>query len=205
MFWGVFRLVMALLLLSWAAGFGWYIAQVPVQKPETERQTDAIVALTGGLLRIGEALDILLDGKAEWLFISGVGEGITIDDIPELQSERLDAEMRSRIMLGYQAQDTFGNAEEVAAWLSQHPEIQAVRLVTAHYHMPRALSFFEKRLPTVDIVPHPVFPPQVPVDEWWKSPVALRYLVTEYHKNIGSIYQAYQGKAATSPADKTAP
>jgi uncharacterized SAM-binding protein YcdF (DUF218 family) len=48
--------------------------------------------------------------------------------------------------LGFEAETTRSNAEEVSAWVAKH-RFRSIRLVTAAYHMPRARAELEARLP----------------------------------------------------------
>src|SRR3546814_14678895 len=58
--------------------------------------------------------------------------------------------------LGYEADNTRGNAVETAAWMKDQ-DFTSLRLVTATYHMPRSLLEFRRPMPDIEIVPHPVF------------------------------------------------
>jgi uncharacterized SAM-binding protein YcdF (DUF218 family) len=48
--------------------------------------------------------------------------------------------------LGFEAETTRSNAEEVSAWVAKR-RFRSIRLVTAAYHMPRARTELEARLP----------------------------------------------------------
>ena len=52
------------------------------QKPET--RADGIVAMTGGAQRIGDAIDLLAQGYAKRLLISGVNEKTSREEIARL-------------------------------------------------------------------------------------------------------------------------
>ena len=52
------------------------------QKPET--RADGIVAMTGGAQRIGDAIDLLAQGYAKRLLISGVNEKTSREEISRL-------------------------------------------------------------------------------------------------------------------------
>jgi uncharacterized SAM-binding protein YcdF (DUF218 family) len=87
------------------------------------------------------------------------------------------------VSLGYEAETTYGNAQETARWVERN-DFASVRLVTAAYHMPRSLLEFRRRMPEVTIVPHPVFPDHVKQDEWWRWPGSTHLLVGEYAKYL---------------------
>lgn len=159
--------------LLWLAGLGWFAAQIPQGKSDSPH-ADAIVILTGGKGRVDHGLALLAEGKAEKLFISGVGGPASRQEL----LQRLPAETRDKIsegavMLGYGAENTIGNAEETAGWVKAN-HITSVLLVTSNYHMPRSLSEFrEKMPPDVAIVPAPVF-----------SGNESKFLLSEYHKYL---------------------
>lgn len=140
--------------------YGWFLGRIPTTVAEPLRQTDGIVVLTGGALRLDEAAILLADGRARRLLISGV----SIDSKPEDIRGRLpalgDELFRCCVDLGYQARNTIGNAGETAAWVRAN-DIKTLRVVTAAYHMPRTLVELRRVLPGVEFVAHPVFPERV--------------------------------------------
>ena len=69
-------------------------------------------------------------------------------------------------VLGHEAINTLGNAHETAQWIRSQG-FRSLRLVTAWYHMPRSLLEFDRAMPEIDIVAHPVFPEQVKQERWW--------------------------------------
>src|SRR3546814_12347328 len=78
-----------------------------------------------------------------------------------------------------------GNAEEAAEWMRERG-FHSLRLVTAHYHMPRSRRLFVHAMPGVTIVPHPVFPAAVRADSWWRWPGTTRLLAQAYVKYLRS-------------------
>src|SRR3546814_80724 len=90
------------------------------------------------------------------------------------------------ITLGRAATDTMGNAEEAAKWMRERG-FHSLRLVTAHYHMPRSQRLFVHAMPEVTIVPHPVFPAAVRADSWWRWPGTTRLLTQEYVKYLAAL------------------
>ena len=80
------------------------------ERPPASR-TDGIVVLTGGSQRIGDAIDLLAQGYATRLLISGVNERTSRDEI-----ERLNPGQRRLfdccVYLDYRARNTIGNAIE---------------------------------------------------------------------------------------------
>ncbi len=177
-------LIVLLAFSVWAAGFCWFVARVPTTVEDENSVTDAIVVLTGGRGRLLAGINLLAEGKADKLLISGVGEKSTISDLQNL-SEELSAvqvkPLEGRIVLGHMAYSTQTNAIEAAIWMElQH--YKSLRLVTANYHIPRSMAQFEAEMPGVHIIPHPVFPASVKLGAWWKFPGSARLLVSEYTK-----------------------
>jgi uncharacterized SAM-binding protein YcdF (DUF218 family) len=90
------------------------------------------------------------------------------------------------VELGTQAQNTIGNARETAKWIEEN-EIDSIILVTAFYHMPRSLAEMQNADPEVFIIPYPVFPDGVYVEQWWRGPGSARLLATEYLKYVAAL------------------
>lgn len=178
----ILRVVSPLALLGaiWLVGLLWFAAELPKEVADEVRQTDAIVVLTGGSARLSQGLDLLSEGKAQKLFVSGVYRGVDITDLFRVRQESPD-EFACCVTLGHEADDTRGNAVETAAWLHEQG-FRSLRLVTANYHMPRSLIEFRHLLPDSVIVPHPVFPANFKHSEWWLWPGSASLLASEYSK-----------------------
>jgi uncharacterized SAM-binding protein YcdF (DUF218 family) len=175
-------LVVGLLLAGLIAGFFHFAASLPEQVAEPARHTDAIVVLTGGSGRVSTGLRLLERRRADKLFVSGVYKGVDVSELLRV-SQQAPGWLTCCVTLGYEAETTYGNAVETAAWV-QRNGFGSVRLVTAAYHMPRSLLEFRRRMPKVTIVPHPVFPDHVKQDEWWRWPGSAHLLVGEYGKYL---------------------
>ena len=177
------------LAILWAVGLISYIAlvaQIPSFNPSTKGlKADAAIVLTGGSERIEAGLGLLKEGHIKQLFISGVHQDATIERLTQGQNVP-SAQQRCCIALGYQAQDTAGNAQEAAAWLKDK-NYSAVVLVTAHYHMLRSLLEFRRALPTLEIIPFAVAPKRVNTDEWWNSAPSVKLFLEEYHKLLAAF------------------
>ena len=141
--------------------------------------TDAIVVLTGGGERVQTALTFLEERYADHLLISGVNQQVALSDL----AGQLPAGLAQNVTLGYQAQDTRGNAREVAQWIDGRP-IRTILLVTSFYHMPRGIFEVLRQSPDLKIVPLPVFPRSFDDSVDW---IRTRYawlLFVEYHKYL---------------------
>jgi uncharacterized SAM-binding protein YcdF (DUF218 family) len=140
----------ALALLLW---FGFTMPEAP---DDAAAKTDAIVVLTGGEERIEQAFQLLQQGMASRMYITGAGVSLTK---PQLLKRLGDppAELAARIELGFRASNTRGNATETAAWFNSQ-NLRSMRLVTANYHMRRSVLWFRRDMPDARIVRHPVVP-----------------------------------------------
>jgi len=172
---GVLLLAVAAL---WLGGFLWFARQIPHGVADLDTDTDAIVVLTGGSLRVQSGLTLLASGKAKKLFISGVYHGTDVAALLKA-SHQSPEHVACCIVLGHEADNTLGNALETAQWMHQEG-FHSLRLVTASYHMPRSLLEFSRAMPDVSIIAHPVFPERDRADRWWGSPRVF----AEYHKYL---------------------
>ena len=175
-------MVAGVLLAGVVAGFLGFVASLPETVGEPARRTDAIVVLTGGSGRVSTGLRLLERGRADKLFVSGVYKGVDVSELLRV-SKQAPRWLTCCVTLGYEAETTYGNAVETAAWVRRNG-FGSVRLVTAAYHMPRSLLEFRRRMPEVEIVPHPVFPDHVKQDDWWRWPGSAHLLAGEYGKYL---------------------
>src|SRR5690606_842180 len=92
------------------------------------------------------------------------------------------------ITLGRIATSTRGNGQEIGEWARQKG-IGSLRVVTAGYHMPRALLELRRNMPDVILLPHPVQP---------AGPrPALR--LREYAELVGAFFGLYALKPDAPP------
>jgi uncharacterized SAM-binding protein YcdF (DUF218 family) len=179
--------VILAVLLPIAIGFAQFTANLPEPTADQSR-TDAIVVLTGGGDRISTGLALLEAGKAQRLFVSGVHPGVDVAELLKVdrtdQGSALPAPaVVSRIDLGDTAGDTFGNAVETVDWMRAN-HFRSMRLVTADYHIRRALIEFRMAAPDLVIIPNPVRPPRVDTQHWWHDGSAFGVLLNEYGKYL---------------------
>lgn len=147
-------------------------------------RADGIVVLTGGAERIAGAMDLLRDGRAQRLLISGVHPqtsarqiGLLVDAGPSIFDCCID--------LDRQAANTIGNAVETAKWVRDH-RFGSIIVVTSAYHMPRSLAELGHAMPEVELVPYPVARPTLELERWWLNPRTARLLLEEYLKYMAS-------------------
>lgn len=169
----------------WLIGLWRFAASMPTAIADPARQTDAIVVLTGGSLRVESGLRLLAAGKAKKLFVSGVYRGVDVNEL--LRASRQAPEsVACCIVLGHTAADTLGNASETAEWMSAEG-FHSLRLVTANYHMARSLLEFTRAMPDIEIVPNPVFPEFLSKRPWWQSRRAATLIAGEYSKYLFAL------------------
>jgi uncharacterized SAM-binding protein YcdF (DUF218 family) len=172
------------LLMIWVAGLGLFIVSSVLVRVDAESPTDAIVVLTGGRLRLESGLALLAEGKAKKLFISGVNPRVERDVL--LRSLGPAAEREACcIVLGHEADNTYGNARETAGWM-RGEGYRSLRLVTSWYHMRRSLLEFSRAMPRVTIIAHPVFAHHVDPEGWWGWHGAVWVVIGEYHKYLAA-------------------
>ena len=167
------------LLLGWAAGLAWFIRIADQAEPAPPR-ADGIVALTGGAERVETALRLLSAGRAEWLLVSGIGPGSDLAALAR-RSGVDAAALTPRVELGRQATSTRGNAIETEAWV-RSKGIHSLIVVTAWYHMPRALTELARAMPGVVLYPVPVEPEGSHVP----ALATARLLAEEYTKYLAA-------------------
>lgn len=168
----------AVLAACWLGGFVWFLDMTRHQ-PDLPPlpHTDGIVALTGGAGRVELALHLLESGQADRLLLSGIGGGTDLSTLGRRAG--IDtALLSSRVTLGRYAASTRGNGVETASWAEQN-HIGSLIVVTAAYHMPRALAELRQALPHARLFPVSVNLGGVPD----KGP-SLRLEMEEYSKYL---------------------
>jgi uncharacterized SAM-binding protein YcdF (DUF218 family) len=180
------------LLGAWLGGLIWFTSDLDAPSSAPDTVTDAIVVLTGGAGRLDAGLDLLRAGKARKLFISGVPPGVT--ESAEVRLTRNPpAWITCCVVLGHEAGNTIGNAVETAAWLRREG-YRSLRLVTANYHMRRALLEFRRALPPdTRIVPEPVLPDFERRAPWWRWRGSERVVLVEYTKYLFALVRPLIG------------
>ena len=180
--------------LAFGVGFAWFVHRVgmPGQAPP---HTDGIVAFTGGPERVETALRLIAEDRADRLLLSGIGGGAELAEL----ARRAGVDPRPlapRVMIDRSATTTRGNAADTAAWARDNG-IHSLLVVTAAYHMPRALAELARALPEVTLYPLPVAPP----DRSERTAFPLRLVAEEYIKFL----VAATGLSAVLPMRETPP
>lgn len=163
--------------IAWGGGFASF-DRAARQRHGPPPQAEAIVVLTGGAERVDTALRLLAEGRAPLLLVSGVGRGT---DLLELSRRvPLSPEQAAHVTLGRAATTTLGNAGETAAWVRER-KVGSLIVVTAGYHMPRALLELGRALPGVALHPVMVQPPAL---RGGLEFATVRMLANEYDKYL---------------------
>jgi uncharacterized SAM-binding protein YcdF (DUF218 family) len=189
------------LIVLWGAGLLAFVAAIPQPGSSTDadRPTDGIIVLTGGSDRLAEGFRLLDRHLAKKLLISGVAQGVTLEQLIDRLGDQKDsvpsaAELACCVTLGYAAESTVGNAEESADWLRKNGA-SSVRLVTANYHMLRSQLEFRRAMPDITVITNPVFPTEVRDRYWFVKPHTLLLLMNEYHKYLIALARDLPGAA----------
>ena len=182
----VFATVIAVATL-WLGGFLHFARGLPTTQGELGPPHDGIVVLTGGPLRLPAGLDLLSTGAARRLFVSGVNPGVTASMLTGY-AEKADL-FDCCVDLGFAATDTATNAVETAEWATMHRARQLI-VVTAAWHLPRAMVELRRRLPDAVLTPWPIQSERMPLDRWWASPGTFATLALEFNKYAVALVRA---------------
>jgi uncharacterized SAM-binding protein YcdF (DUF218 family) len=165
---------------AWFAGFVWFVRD-SLRPASLPAHADGIVALTGGADRIATALQLLQQNRARLLLISGVG--LNTEFAALFRGTGIDpASLTGRVTVGRAATDTLGNADEAADWARAH-DLHSLIVVTASYHMKRALTEIGRTLPDARLFPAPVLPPALRGSAGIST---IRLLADEYTKFLAA-------------------
>ena len=178
--------LIAFLAAAIAAGFVGFANSLAREERPLEIEAESVVALTGGSDRVFEAAGLLARRQARRLLITGVNP-----TTHEAALERILPISRELFIccvdLGYQAQDTEGNARETREWMQRLGLKGPLIVVTSNYHMPRALLELGAALPKVELHPYPVVGERVRVENYLEDRHVLRLLLREYFKYLRAL------------------
>jgi uncharacterized SAM-binding protein YcdF (DUF218 family) len=178
-------LVAILVVLAiWTAGLLAFADRVARLTPADEPQrAQGIVALTGASdLRLEAATRLLENGKGQRLFVSGVNRKTTRKDMLGVTGAAKQV-FDCCVDLGFSAADTIGNGSESAEWARAMGYTHLI-LVTADFHMPRAMLELHSAMPEAKITPYPVATPAYDADHWASSTQGARRIALEYCKYL---------------------
>ncbi len=161
---------------------------IPPAAENNPAQTDAIVVLTGGDLRLRGGIELMRAGKGRVLFVSGVDRRVDLDQLLRSAGEKSAKNwLICCIVLGHEARNTTGNAEETGEWM-RRVGYHSLRLVTAWYHMPRSLLEFRRAMPDLEIIPHPVFSEEANAQNSRGWPGTMPVLIGEYARYLAAMF-----------------
>ncbi len=166
-----------------------------MERPAIAGSADAIVALTGGAARISDAVELLNDGRADRLLITGVHPDTTTEVLAASAPGRDDL-FACCVDLGYAALNTVGNAKEARDWARQHG-FRRLIVVTSNYHLPRSLNEMRREMPEAVLIAYPVVASRHELTGWWRNPATARLLMSEYAKYLMSIFRLRWRPATT--------
>ena len=175
--------LLALMGLLWAVGLWAFAERVAASTPAREpAYADGVVALTGASnVRLEAAEKLLEDGRAKRMLISGVNRVATRSEVKEV-ARGVGRAWDCCVDLGFRAEDTRGNAQEIAGW-TRHHGYRSLIVVTADYHMPRAVLELRAQLPGVALTRYPVVT-DLNARRWWSTSGDLRRIGLEYCKYL---------------------
>ena len=182
-----FLALLGIIALVWLVGLFAFAERVrgltPAQEPA---RADAIVALTGpSAERVNAAIRLLEQGKGDRVLISGVNRDVRRQELRALTpgSNRL---FNCCVDLGFEAETTTGNAQEIAAW-ARAKGYDSLIVVTSDYHMPRSLVEIRSATPGVELTPYAVSTPSLDDSRWWRAAVTARRMTLEYMKYLAVL------------------
>ena len=173
------RKIVSVVFLVWILGFLWFAVDLP--QPAQKLETDAVIVATGGPGRIARGLDVLDQGLAGRMLVTGVDPEVKPGEFAA-QFEVPKTQMECCIALGFRAVDTRGNANETAEWVERN-KVTSLRLVTTDWHMRRAAGELDRKLPDTVRVVRDAVPSQ---PNMWT-------LFLEYNKLIASQLAGFLG------------
>ncbi len=172
-------------VIGLALGFVWFVHRVPTDEAPTDRTAEGIVVLTGGALRINDAVELLAAGRGQRLLITGVNPTTHSRELARL-TPRYRALFGCCIDLDHSAQNTIGNAVETRRW-TRTRGFHSLLVVTSAYHMPRAIAELSHELPDVTLIEFPVLTDRQRAEPWWSNGATARLVISEYFKFIAAV------------------
>lgn len=166
-----------------AAGFVWFLWNVPGDEVALEGKADGIAVLTGGASRIADAVELLAAGRGRRLLITGVNPATSEREIARL-APQYSAIFRCCVDFDRSAVNTVGNALETRRWAADRG-FKSLIVVTSNYHIPRAMAELAHQLPGVRLIPYPVVTNKGGTA--WSNGLIARLLFSEYVKYMVAV------------------
>ena len=200
-----FLALVGIVALIWLVGLFAFADRVRGFTPAPEpARADGIVALTGpSAERVNAAIRLLEQDKGERVLISGVNREVRRQELRELTpgSNRL---FNCCVDLGFEAETTNGNAQEIAAW-ARAKGYDSLIVVTSDYHMPRSLLELRSAAPGLELTPYAVSTPSLDNSRWWRAAETARRMTLEYVKYLAVLGRETLHKVTGHDERPTAP
>lgn len=107
---------------------------------------DGIAILTGSKARIPAGLALAKKISCRYILISGAGKLLNERHILDRKTSHVFKKSKVHLDIGYAAQNTVGNATEIAEWAGKN-KLKNIAIVTSHQHMPRAMLLLNQHRP----------------------------------------------------------
>jgi len=178
---------LVIVVMIWAVGLLAFATRVVHSTPAAEPPVaDGIVALTGAsVIRLEAATNLLEEGKGKRLLVSGVNRQASRADILDVTKAGKGV-YDCCVDLGFMAADTVGNAQETAEW-ARTKGYDSLIIVTADFHMPRAMLELRAAMPDATLTPYPVLTETLDTPTWWRRSGSARFMVLEYCKYLAIL------------------
>ena len=200
-----FLTLIAVVALMWLVGLFAFAERVRSLTPAPEpARADAIVALTGpSAERVNAAIRLLEQDKGRRVLISGVNRDVRRQELRALTpgSSRL---FNCCVDLGFEAENTVGNAQEIAAW-ARSKGYDSLIVVTSDYHLPRSLLEIRGAAPGVKLIPYAVSTPSLDNSRWWRAAVTARRMTLEYMKYLAVLGREGMHRLTGDHPERSAP
>lgn len=182
-----FLTLVSIVVLIWGIGLFAFADRVRGFTPAAEpARADAIVALTGPAAeRVNVAIRLLEQDLGDRVLISGVNREVRRQELRAL-TPGSSSLFNCCVDLGFEARDTIGNAQEIAAWADSRG-YDSLIVVTSDYHMPRALLEIRGAAPDLNLLPYAVSTPSLDTENWWRGQVTARRMTMEYLKYLAVL------------------
>ena len=173
------RRIVSIILIVWALGFVWFAVALP--RPLAGGKSAAVVVPTGGAGRIDRGLEVLRQGLAPKLLVSGVDQEVRPVEFA-VEYKVSAALMACCVTLEFESVDTRTNATQITRWLAAN-KVRTVRLVTSDWHMRRAAWELRHAGPDDLIV----------LEDAVRTRPSFTILFLEYHKLLARRISALWG------------
>ena len=182
-----FLTLIGIVALMWLVGLFVFADRVRGLTPAIEpARADAIVALTGpSAERVNSAIRRLEHDKGDRLLISGVNPEVRRQELRAL-TPGSDKLFNCCVDLGFEAENTVGNAQEIGAWAKSRGYKHLI-VVTSDYHMPRSLLEIRSVAPGIVLTPYAIETPSLDNSRWWRAAVTARRMTLEYMKYLAVL------------------